>query len=131
MNYQYNVVIPLAGRGKRFMDAGFSEHKSILDINGFSMLERIIEKFPYKPKFYFLTSPDIYNLISTHVKKIAQKYLIKICLIDDHKEGPAFSLFKALDQLPQNSVTFLSYTDITWSWTLDQFHEMSYVHIHL
>ena len=55
MNYQYNVVIPLAGKGKRFKDAGFSDHKSVLDINGSSMLERIMEKFPYEPNFYLLT----------------------------------------------------------------------------
>ena len=124
MNYQYNVVIPLAGKGKRFKDAGFSDHKSVLDINGSSMLERIMEKFPYEPNFYLLTSQNIYELISDHVKKISQKNSIKICLIDDHKEGPAYSLIKSLDQLPHNLVTFLSYTDITWSWSHDQFHEM-------
>ena len=120
----YSVVIPLAGIGSRFKNAGYSEHKSILDISGASMLERIMEKFPCQPTFYIVTTKSILSTISDHINFISSKYNISIVIIEDHKNGPAFTLFKAIDHLPDSSVTFLSYTDITWSWEYDQFIEM-------
>ena len=39
------VIIPMCGIGKRFLDAGIKTHKSLLNIHGRNMIQRIIYKF--------------------------------------------------------------------------------------
>ncbi len=51
----YGVIIPLCGEGKRFKKVGFKEHKSVLKIQGKSMLERVMHKF-----FRFKNTRKIY-----------------------------------------------------------------------
>ena len=87
------------------------------------MLERIFEKFPYDPTFYIVTTNDIYSQLETYVSS-QHLYKIRIILIDPHKLGPAYTLYKALDSLPENTNTFLSYTDITWAWDIESFDTM-------
>lgn len=43
MNRIINLVIPAAGKGSRFSDAGWKKPKPFIDVNGRSMLERVIE----------------------------------------------------------------------------------------
>ena len=39
------ILIPMAGRGKRFEAAGYSFPKPLIDINGKTMIQVIIENF--------------------------------------------------------------------------------------
>jgi capsule biosynthesis phosphatase len=40
-----NIVIPMAGRGQRFVDAGYKEPKPLIKINGKYMFELAVESF--------------------------------------------------------------------------------------
>ena len=44
-----NIVIPMAGRGSRFTDAGYEMPKPLIDIYGHSMIEYVIKNM--KPDF--------------------------------------------------------------------------------
>jgi molybdopterin-guanine dinucleotide biosynthesis protein A len=113
--HNYSVIIPLAGSGSRFVRDGFTCHKSTLDINGRNMLQRIFDKFPHDPSFYIITTKEIYSLIEPFLDSI-RSYTYNFIIIEPHKLGPAYTLYQSLDYLPDDTVSFLSYTDITWSW---------------
>ena len=38
-----NIVVPMAGRGSRFFDAGYEMPKPLIDINGHPMIEYVVK----------------------------------------------------------------------------------------
>ena len=86
----------MSGIGKRFADAGYINHKSILKIDGKNMLERILNKFENLEIFLITT-----KLIVTELRKnkdwLSLEKKINLILIDDHKLGPAYTIFKAFE----------------------------------
>ncbi len=52
-----NIVVPMAGRGSRFADAGYALPKPLIDVAGKPMIERVIENLrPTGPhRFVFIT----------------------------------------------------------------------------
>lgn len=48
MGHALSVVIPMAGKGQRFKDAGYTVPKPLIDIYGKPMIERVVDNF--KPK---------------------------------------------------------------------------------
>lgn len=54
-----NIVIPAAGRGQRFKDAGYTIPKPYLPIGGKTMLERVIENVtPSQPHRFIVIRPE-------------------------------------------------------------------------
>ena len=43
MKQQFNIVIPMAGRGSRFTEQGYTDSKPFIDVNGKPMIQRVIE----------------------------------------------------------------------------------------
>ena len=41
-----NLVIPMAGRGKRFADAGYTDPKPFVDVMGVPMIHRVLDNMP-------------------------------------------------------------------------------------
>jgi NDP-sugar pyrophosphorylase family protein len=52
-----NIVVPMAGRGSRFADAGYSLPKPLIDVAGKPMIQRVVENLrPNSPhRFVFIT----------------------------------------------------------------------------
>ena len=48
----------MCGVGKRFTDAGFKNHKSMIEVDGKNMLERVINKFD-NINIYLITTNKI------------------------------------------------------------------------
>lgn len=57
------IVIPLAGLGKSFLEAGYNMPKPLVDVAGKSMIERVIENLKPKQdhKFIFIVKKDQYE----------------------------------------------------------------------
>ena len=55
-----NIVIPMAGRGSRFADAGYRLPKPLIDVHGKTMIERVIENLRpnTEHKFIFIVQED-------------------------------------------------------------------------
>ena len=51
-----NLIIPMAGQGKRFRNAGFSTFKPFIPINGKLMLDYVIDRFPASIRKFVVTS---------------------------------------------------------------------------
>ncbi len=58
-----NILIPMAGRGKRFSDVGFSLPKPLIEFNGKAMIEHVVKNVvPKKEEYRF-----IYIFLRDHV----------------------------------------------------------------
>ncbi|OIO11212.1 MAG: hypothetical protein AUJ52_02380 [Elusimicrobia bacterium CG1_02_63_36] len=63
MSSPVNIVVPMAGRGSRFADAGYRDPKPLIDMFGKTMIEAVIENLkPSQPsKFIFICQREHYR----------------------------------------------------------------------
>ena len=40
------IVLPMTGLGKRFRDAGYTDPKPLIDVDGKPMIEHVVSLFP-------------------------------------------------------------------------------------
>lgn len=76
-----NVIVPMAGEGKRFKDAGYTLPKPLIDICGKPMIVHALESLNIEGKYHFIVRNGTY-LIDTiraieSVKPKADYYLIQ------------------------------------------------------
>jgi len=115
-----NVIIPAAGAGKRFVDAGYAIPKPFLPINGKPMVQIAIENLTD-------SSDKIYLLMqSKHIKyvqgtELASKDNVCFIMIDNLTEGAACTVLRAkqfIDNdeplLIANSDQYIEYNRNAW-----------------
>lgn len=66
-----NILIPMAGAGKRFADAGYIFPKPLIEINNKPMIQWVIESLNIKGKFIFIVQKE-------HQEKFNIKSVLKI-----------------------------------------------------
>lgn len=83
-----NIVIPMAGLGKRFSDEGFKEPKPLIKINNVPMIQKAIESLGIDGRYIFITRKTEYSdEINDILKRIRPDCIIKE--IDYVTDGPA------------------------------------------
>ena len=58
------VLIPMAGKGKRFEEAGYSFPKPLIDVNGKTMIQMIVENLNFAAKHIFICQNEHYEKYS-------------------------------------------------------------------
>ena len=110
----YNVVIPLAGYGKRFKKSGYRTLKPFLKVDSKNlMLDLILNNFPEKTKKVFIVRKNIEKKYINTLRKYKNS---EIVFIKPHNLGPLYSLFLARHKLNKLKNIFISYCDIHWEW---------------
>ncbi len=91
-----NVVIPMAGQGSRFMNAGFDKPKPFINVNGKPMIERVLENLKINNARYILIgrAEHIQKEIEL-VNEIKKKYNAVFIEIDNLTEGTACTVLYA------------------------------------
>ncbi len=92
-----NIVVPMAGRGSRFVDAGFKHPKPLIDVHGKRMIEVVINNLTpsCEHRFIFVCQEEhvkTYNL-DTIFAKACKNY--EIVTIDGITDGAAITVLKA------------------------------------
>lgn len=91
-----NVVIPMAGKGKRFLDKGYTTPKPLLEAAGKTMVENVIENMKGIPNAHF-----IFIMLREHQQHGLDKLLQKaapgcdIIYLDGITQGAACTVLKA------------------------------------
>ena len=66
-----NIVIPMAGRGQRFTEAGYDKPKPLIDVVGVPMIKRVIDSLTLKNYYYNF----IFIALQEHLDEGLQEYL--------------------------------------------------------
>lgn len=128
-----NVIIPMAGRGKRFQDAGYSTPKPFIEVFGMTMIGRVVANMPISTHvnlhfvglkehtiLFFDRIAEIKNIMSvlsdTDVDSINED-LINWIPIDGITEGAACTVMEALKNIPEHEPVIVANSDqfIDWS----------------
>ena len=115
------IVIPMSGRGNRFLKAGYSDPKPLLMIDGKPMIEHVVNMFPGENEFLFICSKD--HIQETNMKNILQRIAPKgkIITIDPHKKGPVYAVSKVFEELNDNEEVIVNYCDFSCYWNYEDF----------
>ncbi len=88
-----NIVIPMAGMGSRFIDAGYVKPKPFIDVCGMAMIERVLENLKAKNARYILIVREKHLVSeSSAFERLRKRYNCEILTVDKLTEGAACTI---------------------------------------
>ncbi|MCC5968929.1 MAG: glycosyltransferase family 2 protein [Pararhodobacter sp.] len=108
-----NIVVPMAGRGQRFADAGYTLPKPLIDVHGVPMIRLVIANLtPACPhKFHFLLQRD--HAVSYGLEALLRTWApgCSLTLVDGVTEGAACTVLLARDAIDNDNPLMIANCD--------------------
>ena len=107
-----NIVIPMAGAGSRFVKAGYKDPKPFIDVDGKTMIERVLDNLQYPNARYILIARKEHlesrlDLASA----IKKKYNVEFITIDKLTEGTVCTVLHARKLINNNIPMVIANSD--------------------
>ena len=58
MTKKLNILIPMAGAGSRFQEAGYNLPKPLIDVKGKPMIQHVVENIALDGKYIFIVQKE-------------------------------------------------------------------------
>lgn len=116
-----NVVIPMAGAGSRFENAGYTFPKPLIDVNGKPMIQVVVDSMNIEANFIYIVQKshrEKYNL-DTLLNLITPD--CKIVEVDGLTEGAACTVLLAKEYIDNNNQLILTNSDQFIEWNSTDF----------
>ncbi|MGZ9413624.1 sugar phosphate nucleotidyltransferase [Mycoplasma sp. 5370] len=94
------IVILMAGNGKRFKEKGYTTDKPFIEIENKTFLELAIESFDKQNTFILVMKKEFTSIYKKEISSLQKKYKIKIFTVDETTTGAAstaLSIWKIID----------------------------------
>lgn len=116
-----HIIIPMSGLGQRFVNAGYTAPKPLIEIEGISIIEHVCNLFPGTNKFTFICNSM--HLSQTNMRSILKniKPESNIIEIPKHKKGPVYAVSKIYDLIDDNEEVIVNYCDFGTYWDFNNF----------
>jgi len=111
-----NVLIPMAGAGSRFTDAGYTFPKPLIEVRGKSMIQVVVDNIGLDANYHFVVQKEHrekYNL-DTMLNLIAEN--CKVIEVDGLTEGAACTALLAKKFINNNQPLFFANSDQWVDW---------------
>lgn len=114
-----NILIPCSGQGQRFRDTGYKIPKPFIDVNGKTMLQRVIDNLtPSKYGYKILIMPrSEWNVTS--------ESRIGVVPVDELTKGAACTALLAREYIDTDDPLIIASCDQLIDWDMDDFIEKS------
>jgi beta-phosphoglucomutase-like phosphatase (HAD superfamily)/dTDP-glucose pyrophosphorylase len=116
-----NILVPMAGAGSRFEQAGYTFPKPLIDVNGKPMIQVVIENLNIDANYIFVVQKEHrekYNL-DTMLSLIAPG--CKIVETDRLTQGAACTALLAKEHIDNDSPLFFANSDQFVEWDSNEF----------
>lgn len=112
-----NILIPMAGKGSRFLEQGFSFPKPLISIKNKPMIQVVLENIAIEAKFIFI-------VLKEHSEKYNLRNLLKLCTknnceiveIDEITEGAASTSLLAKKYINNDKGLIIANSDQFIKW---------------
>ena len=117
------VVIPMAGKGSRFAQAGYTFPKPLIEVNNKPMIQVVVDNLGLEAKYTFLVLKEQYD-------QYALKYLLplicgdnecEIVIVDQVTQGAACTVLLAKEFINNDEELLLANSDQWVNWDSDHF----------
>ncbi len=107
-----NIVIPMAGEGSRFSEAGYSKPKPFIDVAGKPMIVRVLENLSCPNAQYILIARKQHiERESALVEKIKKQFNVIFISIDQLTEGTACTVLFARKYINNDAPLIVANSD--------------------
>ena len=115
-----NVLIPMAGRGSRFADVGYTFPKPLIEVNGKPMIQVVLENLNIEANYTFVVRKE-------HYEKYSLQYLLtliapgcNIIQVDELTEGSACTTLLAKEFIDNDDPLLLANSDQFMEWNSNE-----------
>lgn len=122
--YDMASLIPAAGRGKRFIDAGYTIPKPMIDVLGDPMIVKCARSLPK-------TSDYVFVCLKNHIEKYDMDYALKknfpnceIISIDNYTDGMARTCLLSENYLDMEKPVIVSSCDYSFIYDDEEFKKL-------
>lgn len=115
-----NVLIPMAGAGSRFVKAGYTFPKPLIEVLGKPMIQLVLENLNIDANYIFLVQKEHYNLYSLNYLLPILKPNCKIVLVDGLTEGAACTTLLAKEHIDNNNPLLICNSDQYLEWNSNE-----------
>jgi beta-phosphoglucomutase-like phosphatase (HAD superfamily)/dTDP-glucose pyrophosphorylase len=116
-----NVLIPMAGLGSRFRDAGYAFPKPLIEVDGKPMVQAVVESLGVNARYTYIVQKE-------HYEKYNLSYLLNLITPDCNivqvggvTEGAAVTCLLAKEYIDNQSPLILANSDQIVEWNSRQF----------
>lgn len=120
-----NILIPMAGSGQRFKDAGYKEIKPLINVLGKPMIEAVIENLGFDNEFIFILNKeyDFEFLVTNLIKKYCPRAIIRYT--EKLTEGPACTALLAEKDITDSDLIIINCDQIIRDFDIDKLKEFA------
>ena len=118
------VVIPMSGMSSRFIAAGYDIPKYLIEVDGKTVIEHIIDLYPKDTEFVCIINRKHHDETTAPgllLHKLPPGSSIRV--IDPHKLGPVHSVLQALEDVDDDEPVIVNYCDFSIKWDFEKFKE--------
>jgi NDP-sugar pyrophosphorylase family protein len=117
------IVIPMSGTGQRFIDAGYTTPKPLIEVDGKPIIEHVVNLFPGEEDFIFICSQDHLDDPSLNLEKRLKAIVphSTVVGITAHKKGPVYAVSKVFDLIEDDNEVIVNYCDFSSYWDYSDF----------
>jgi len=124
MKQRFNIVVPMAGRGSRFTEQGYTDSKPFIDVNGKPMIQRVIEnlgiEFDKNYMFVLICLQEDFDRYDFHqFKDIIGHDSYDVVILDDVTDGAAQTILQAKDLINDDTPLLTLNTDQMIDYNID------------
>jgi len=116
------IIITLAGKGKRFLDNGYSDIKPLIKVCNKHIIDYVCDMYPKNSEFIFICRNE--DLVSTNLSQVLDKYKGTIIGIETHTKGPVYSVSKIFNLIHDDEPIIVNYCDFFHLWDFNQFKKI-------
>lgn len=111
----------MSGMGNRFVAAGYSTPKPLIEIDGMPIIEHIVKMFPGESDYIFICNSQ--HLRETNMRAILRQIAPKgkIEEIAPHKKGPVYAVQCVEHLLDDEQEVIVNYCDFSCYWDYSDF----------
>ena len=115
------IIVPMAGSGNRFVQAGYTDPKPLIKVNGKRIIEYILEMFSDEDDVVFICNEN--HLQETDMEKILKSLRPDSTIVSMpmHKFGPVYTVKQVYDLIEDNEEVIVSYCDNPYLWDREDF----------
>jgi NDP-sugar pyrophosphorylase family protein len=116
------VIIPMSGIGNRFLNAGYTEPKPLIEVDGSPMIYHVIDLFPGETDFIFICNEE--HLETTSMRELLLKKVPTASIVSvpmKGRKGPVHAVSFIFDAIPNDEEVIVSYCDYGTQWRYSDF----------
>jgi len=118
------LVIPMSGLGSRFINAGYTAPKPLIEVQGRMIIDWLLRIFPGEDDPVFICRREHIETTPMRDILLALKPRATIAVIEGAKLGPVDALMKAAAYIADDRPALVSYCDYYMRWDYPAFKHM-------